>query len=1621
MGLYVGEAKVSGLAVPSRMFRPAKWLALMLKATDLTFGSSEETAKSPAHNAIWYLPTSGQTLAIRLEGRVGLRSDIGQMVSKYLDSDWISKTPHLSVVAKRTAALNQPAGGMGGGARGTLAVDLTTEVVLGVELDIGAPRSFGIYVAILEEYVTLMLVCYSRELTWSALKTWLLKNCQGISSAVGQLQDNLEKISGAPGVAPEKKPQPSAAIPDAGSKPDSLSGIYWRKVSASISESGIQAVHIELEASVPFLVARGKHAGFSMSFSWRPGQCEFECEFMGDGVARPDLSGAAEAEDAALVVPPQYKADYERWTYLEPLVLSEPFMSLRYLKSRDSPLTNDEIPYGVPTEIAQVALAVSNTGLSFSGKLQSLLGAEEAAAEGGNGGGGGGGGVPVLGLAYVDLDFALAVDYSSKPTNIMGWLEGVVALEPRPDPVTGRVRMPAELRAKIEYGTMAPGSWNFEASVARIPLTSLYSLFARGSEQDAAMAMLSNITLERMTIGYTYSGAAASSVRFSASATVGGLAVDTRFLRIGPGQWLFGAQLAPRIAENSSSVEVVGVPAGMKKVTLFDATRDLLGADVAELLPDFIQDTELLISTASGGRDKLSIECRRVEGKPNDKLVFGATLSFGTLRVHFGQITTLLSKADDEAAVKKAKEGPLPGTSGKAAGDKPLQSKVKRLIRVTLGPLPTMQSLPLVGSLELPCDTLEFMWLGADLSSADLSTISGVLDSGVDGSPVSIAVASGEELLAQGYYFRLLGKDNSVVVSYPFGHTPKPKAKGATGDGKVDTGVQKVAAEPSKLLPPQAPTAVAEIKTAERKSTEVATMAPIKKQKGSVKLSGVGLTFEGGVLRIHLDARVLVGPIGAGVNGLQINLNLNKVKGLHNLLDVGLSVDIQGFEMSFDRSPILLSGALEHEKTASANRFSGGIAISVKAISINALGMYEQVYAQPPLPAYDSFFVYGMVEGTLFTVGWAEVRGIIAGFGYNSRLRLPPVDQLMSFPLVSGFDDGGGVSILSALDRLTGKGGPDAWISPSMGSLWFAAGLVIRACQTLDIRAVATLALGPNQKEIGLLARATACLPRGSTPEKALMLIDLSILGKLDLVRGELAVDGLINPTSFILSKDCRPSGGFAIRTWFHGEQKNPYAGDWVVTFGGYHPSFRAPAHYPNPGRLRINWAISSCLRVTGEAYAAITPGAVMAGARLSAVFSKGALQAYFDAHADFLVNMAPLHYEATVAVRAGVSYEIRIWKLRKKLSIEIGARLELEGPPLGGCVRFEASVVSFTVDFGARGKRGTPAALKLGEFVDLVLKESSDEGAKAKNPHTLAVVSGRIADGRGAQDKKTKPQEPWLVRADAFMFSMRSPVPLSTYKVLESQTGIASIAGNSGQQILSRPMKLKPGDGQKVLQSNLTVAAYPVTPGLPPVTLTRVAETWDHVPSNLWGAFSDNRDDYLRPDKIAPTVNHLVGLTLRAPQPKLPKDSLTITKTSERVWASDTSRVKAATAAALMQSAAQSSRGRSTRYTIDSNARESVQWSRVQGAMVPSVGSSVAVAGAKGRISREEVLDEFLRLLYPEKSDAVAGSAAGSTTTTPSDAGLRRAYRRIGARAPRVVVDQPQRYYRAAPVVFVS
>ncbi|CCT73302.1 uncharacterized protein FFUJ_10013 [Fusarium fujikuroi IMI 58289] len=1495
---------------------PKTWLKTLLKTTKITFGG---LAGTPARNAMWYIPGSGSGCCIRLEAALDLKEGIVEKLNKYL-SGWNDHIPPMSVVAKRTVS---PSSGPWGDAF------TIGELTIAAEPDIkGEKRAMGMYVSIGEDHINVFFVCYSKALQWTALKDWIKKTCTEVGKAI----DDLEKIISNTGH---------------GSKTQnaSTSHIYWRRVTVTLQNNPaggttLAGMRLELEASMQVLVPKDKHSVFTMEFTWTKGTSVFsgECEFNGVG----NVMGLGNP-------PLQYYLDYERWdkfSYLDP---SEPYMSLRCLDSNFV----QNLPFGVPTEITEADLYVSNESLRVSGRLEALIGkpTETSVVSDPSK-------IPSLQIDHTMLGFSVNYVYASKALNIV--LDGAITLLPLKEG-----DQPASLEAMIMYSSEQSLVF-FSAHASHIPMTALHSLFAAGEEKTHAMSILESIELQRIAFNITAGNGQPTKVGFEADLKIASILLETRFKRTGVNTWSLTAKLHE---------EITAVGKASKEFTLGDAVQKLLGQEVHDILPGFVTGTTF--KTSKPKEDKFDVVVTRLNGtKPH--LVFGAELQFGMLHVQFAQLVPITGKAD-----------------------KP--SPIKRLIRVSLGPLPSISKLPILGNLDIPFDALEFLWVNTMFTQEDISTLNGSAQMFLD-QPFKMRPEDKE--LAEGFHFRLVGS-KGVFLDHVFGQDKKEKEKKATPAGAVTSG--------SKVTPAPVQEKTTSTESSVPSGGAPATTAALAKKKGPLTLSGISLSYEGGVLRIHLDASVLIGPISAGIQGLNlvVRLDSKQIHGLHDILHVPIDVEVEGFDMAFTRMPIQIAGALHHKPGTKA--YFGGVAISLSTFSIAALGSYEQVPANAATgtPEYDSFFIYAMMEGLIFTMGWAEVRGLMAGFGYNSRLRLPTVEQLSTFPLIQGFDQKGGFNMDQAVKSLTG---PGAFVTPSMGSIWLALGLVIRACEAIDMRAVATVALGPNQTDIGLIARATATLPRRASPDNALVLIDLSVVGKLDLVNGELSVDGLINPTSFILNKDCRPSGGFAIRSWFG--KNNPHSGDWVVSFGGYHPMYQVPAHYPRPQRLGISWTLSSNLRVTGNAYAAITPGAIMAGGMLQAVFSAGPLGAHFDAHADFLVNLKPLHYVADMAVSAGVYYEIRVWRFRKKISVNVGASLHLEGPPIHGNVHFDLSVVSFTVSFGSGSSEGK-RAISLRELMALVLQEAGDTRKKDNsivNPHTFTAVSGLLGDDKKKSDTVSKAsgnkvaseKERWHVRSDNFIFSVRSAVPTNSVGI-EGRSGTQY----SGNSIISRPMQMKKdtNDSSKI-KSTLSVKVWnPKAERIVP--FREVAKVEDQLPANYWGPYSENTADYMRPDRMPPTVSHLVGATLVPPAPAAPEQSIPVFKSMPQNYDPSTWQPEKII--------------KRVRYLDHANARDSVKWSRVKGAMglepeakrekppmdtilLTEVGAAKEATAPKPLFTkpyRKGILDSFIKLAH-------SGTDAESFK-------VQKAYENIGDNVPDVILNDPQRFYIGPPTVFCN
>ena len=166
-------------------------------------------------------------------------------------------------------------------------------------------------------------------------------------------------------------------------------------------------------------------------------------------------------------------------------------------------------------------------------------------------------------------------------------------------------------------------------------------------------------------------------------------------------------------------------------------------------------------------------------------------------------------------------------------------------------------------------------------------------------------------------------------------------------------------------------------------------------------------------------------------------------------------------------------------------------------------------------------------------------------------------------------------------------------------------------------------------------------------------------------------------------------------------------------------------------------------MSVSGQAYLALTPSSIQVGAQLDVTFQSGNLRAWLNAGADVIVHWDPFWFDAHIWISVGASYRLDLLFTTVTLSVEIGADLELWGPPTGGQVTVDWYVISFTIPFGSGGPQTTDASW------DGVTRMLPAAGA------TLTPTAGLLHGGASATD-------PWVVRGGSFAFATATPVPAS-------------------------------------------------------------------------------------------------------------------------------------------------------------------------------------------------------------------------------------------------------------------
>jgi hypothetical protein len=646
----------------------------------------------------------------------------------------------------------------------------------------------------------------------------------------------------------------------------------------------------------------------------------------------------------------------------------------------------------------------------------------------------------------------------------------------------------------------------------------------------------------------------------------------------------------------------------------------------------------------------------------------------------------------------------------------------------------------------------------------------------------------------------------------------------------------------------------------------------IQRAFGPVHCNQVGFGWEPKpdyLFDVGFDGSVTLAGLSMGLVNLKVGIPVKTP------LDYkAYKLDLDGLDISFKGGPVSITGGLLKTlrtiEGKEITEYTGIASLIAGKVGLTAIGSYALLGENTP-----SLFVFALLTYPLGGPPYFFVTGLAGGFGYNRNLQLPSQDTVYEFPFVAGALDPaffGGNDPKNALQKISDVS------QPMRGQYWLAAGIKFTSFQMINAFALLTVSFGTDF-EVALIGLATLDLPltvKGGDSYTAIAHAGLQILVAFQPSIGQMAISAALTPDSYVLDKACHLTGGFGFYIWF---PPSNFQGDFVVSLGGYHPRFNKPAHYPSEPRVGFSWLMPNYgVTIRGGCYFALTPTAVMAGGSLEVLFQRGNLRAWLNAEANFLIQWKPFSYDIDISITVGASYRVDLWFIHCTFSIELGASLNIWGPPTGGKVRVSWWIISFTIYFGPDKQNKQP--LLWPQFSETFLPANHGTQARLlaaglqRDSRIDAQVSGGLI--RSEIIEETGEVRRWIINPQTFQLNTSCVVPSTSVAV--NAASVTQVLAPASRQ--NRAGKLR----QRIQEATTDLGIVPMkVTGLNSehsITLTKFNETaqsWDvaqtdifdvvavtrNVPRAMWNPTTPGEGQQLSKDQTIPDV--IVGAQLTA------------------------------------------------------------------------------------------------------------------------------------------------------------
>lgn len=540
----------------------------------------------------------------------------------------------------------------------------------------------------------------------------------------------------------------------------------------------------------------------------------------------------------------------------------------------------------------------------------------------------------------------------------------------------------------------------------------------------------------------------------------------------------------------------------------------------------------------------------------------------------------------------------------------------------------------------------------------------------------------------------------------------------------------------------------------------------VQKQLGPMKFQRIGLAYADNVLSFAFDASLTLGPASLTVTGLSLGSPLDKFRPVFGL---------QGFSLDINTGGFSLGGGFLKVSEQGYDAYYGTVLVSAGSFGFRALGGHMPAHPNPERPSETiptCFFIYANVEIPMGGPPYFSLSGLAGGFGINNKLKLPTVDQLGTYILLPGpgskapkEGDSPQSTIATVLPQL------QAYFIQEPGQYWMAAGIAFSSFEMVTAFALVTASFGVDF-QIALIGSCSMTFPKGTS--RPVAYVEIVIMASYTQSSGLFAVEGVLSPTSYIFGDFCRLTGGFAFYIWINPPvtEEGPRPGDFLVSLGGYHPEFQAPAYYPKLPRLGLNFSLGP-LQVAGQGYFAITPGMFMAGMQLKATWNLEIIKAWFDLGIHFIMNWAPFHYDAIAHVRIGCTVNLGLFTL----DASIGADLHLWGPPFGGKASIDLEIITFDIAFGDQSAPAPPL-LTWEEFKSGFLPaDTSSQNSKAKTAGANTGTNILKASVPAGLSNSSVDSLDWIIDSNDFLIQVQTAIPANELRIAHGKDSFKQVS----------------------------------------------------------------------------------------------------------------------------------------------------------------------------------------------------------------------------------------------------